>query len=155
MALDAQIFGRLVQTQEHGKAPSGEFPGIGRPDSLLTDSGSRQHFSENQMGRTVCNHMMGRNNGAVLQFHTGDLPCCVCVNFACLRMVPHVAAKFPNPAFQGQADFMGTHFGHPGIPGDVANDHGAVVQETEPVTIHAQVAPVGVQNIPGSLGHFQ
>ena len=31
VALDAQIFGRLVQTQEHGKAPSGEFPGIGSP----------------------------------------------------------------------------------------------------------------------------
>ena len=50
---------------------------------------------------------------------------------------------------------MRAHFGHPGVPGDVPDDHGAIVQKAHPVAVHPQIAPVGVEDIPGAGRHFQ
>ena len=63
--------------------------------------------------------------------------------------------QFPDAGVQRQADLVGAHLGHPGVPGDVADDHGAVVQKAHAVAVHAQIAPVGVEDVLGFGGHPQ
>ena len=50
---------------------------------------------------------------------------------------------------------MGTFFRHPGVAGNIPDDHGTIVEKTQSVAVHTQVAPVGVQDVPGPLRHFE
>ena len=50
---------------------------------------------------------------------------------------------------------MRTHFRHPRVAGDVADNHRTVVQKAQAVAVHAQIAPVGVKNVLRFFRHMQ
>ena len=107
------------------------------------------------MGRYIGDNTAGWNYLAVRERHSGNGAGFIGENMRCRGMIPNIAPQFANAGFHRQADFVGAHFRHPGIPGNIPDHHGAIMQETHAVQIHPQVTPVRPQNILGLLGHFQ
>ena len=142
-------------SQEEGEAAAREGPGVGGADLGLGDGLLVQHLAENQVRGTVGDDVAGLDDGAVGELHAGDGPVVIGEDGRGLGMIPDIAAQFPDAGVHGQADLVGAHLGHPGVPGDVADDHRAVVQKAQPVAVHTQIAPVGIEDIPGRLGHFE
>ena len=155
VAGDAQLLRRAVEAQEQGEAAAGKLPAVGGPDHLLGHGLLLQHLAKHQMGGAVGDDVASLDHLAVGELHAADLAAVIGQDLFGLGVVPNIAAQLPDAGIHSQADLMGAHLWHPGIPGDIADDHGAVVQKAHAVAVHAQIAPISVEDILGLLGHFQ